>query len=302
MFLVTLVWSAMFSADPLGPGSRMGTLEVGGLTRSYVLHIPPKYDPKRPTPLVLAFHGAAASAPIMELASGLSAKSDEAGFVVVYPNSTSQMGLVSAWNSGGFRGPNHDQWPDDVAFVKALLDHLATVVNVDSRRVYATGISNGGMMCYRLAAELSERIAAIAPVSGTMAIAEARPRRPVPVIHFHGTVDRLVPHDGPDERIARFLTFKSVEETIHIWARLNGCPRKPKTAALPDTAKDGTTVRREVYGPGREGAEVVLYVIEGGGHTWPGRGWPVPFLGKTTLDISANDLIWEFFQRHPMRP
>jgi polyhydroxybutyrate depolymerase len=123
----------------------------------------------------------------------------------------------------------------------------------------------------------------------------------VPVIHFHGTADRLVPFKGPDERTAKYLSFKPVEETIRIWARLDGCPRKLKIAHLPDKVDDGTTVKREVFGPGKDGAEVVLYTIESGGHTWPGRRWSVPWLGKTTWDISANDLIWEFFQKHPMK-
>ncbi len=97
------------------------------------------------------------------------------------------------------------------------------------------------------------------------------------------------------------MTFKSVAETVRIWARLNDCPRDATRFELPNTADDGTTVKKEVYGPGKEGVEVILYTIDGGGHTWPGRDWPVPRLGKTTQDISANDLIWEFFQNHPMK-
>ena len=112
---------------------------------------------------------------------------------------------------------------DDVKFVGSLLDDLATVVNVDPKRVYATGMSNGGMMCYRLAAELSDRIAAIVPVAGTMAIDEAKPKRPVPVMHFHGTADRIVPFGGPRNGTPKFLTFKSVKETIKIWGEINGC-------------------------------------------------------------------------------
>ncbi len=124
---------------------------------------------------------------------------------------------------------------------------------------------------------------------------------PVPVMHFHGTADKLVPFNGPDERMAKVVAFKSVEETIRIWAKVNGCPSKPKTTDLPDTAHDGTTVTQRVYGPGKDGAEVILFTIQDGGHTWPGRTWPVPWLGKTTENISANDLMWDFFKRHPMK-
>jgi len=235
----------------------------------------------------LAFHGAATNAAIMALSCGLSAKADEAGFIVVYPNGSGKGDILLVWNAGGWHGPNADKLPDDVKFVKELLNDLPKVVNVDTKRIYATGMSNGGMMCYRLAAELSDRIAAIASVSGTMAIERCKPLRPVPVMHFHGTNDKIVPFDGPAQRTAKVLAFKSVEETIRIWAIIDGCPTKPKTTKLPHKEDDGTTVERKAYGPGKGGAEVVLFVINGGGHTWPGRQWPVPWLGKTTKDISA---------------
>ena len=301
MNTVLLILSMLAGADSLGPGEHFRSLEVDGRTRSYFIHIPSKYDPKQPTPVVLAFHGAMTNAPIMAVSSGLSAKADETGFIAVYPNGTGKGELFLVWNSGGFHGPGTEKLPDDVKFVEAILEELPKLVNVDPKRVYATGMSNGGMMCYRLAAELSHRIAAIAPVSGTMTVEKCQPRRPVPVMHFHGTNDKLVPFIGPNERTAKFVAFKSVEETIRIWAKIDGCPRKPKTTDLPHKADDGTTVKREVYGPGKEGAEVVLFVIQGGGHTWPGRQWPVPWLGNTTKDISANELMWEFFQKHPMK-
>lgn len=171
---------------------------------------------------------------------------------------------------------------------------------MDGKRIYATGMSNGGMMCYRLAAELSDRIAAIAPVAGTMAIENYKPKRPVPVMHFHGAADKIVPFAGPSGRTPKFLGFKSVEETVKICAKANGCPEEPDVTKLPDTADDGTKVKRKTYRPDKEGADVILFVIEGGGHTWPGQEPPVGFIGKSTKDISANDLIWEFFQRHPM--
>jgi len=297
-----LLLPILLAAEPLGPGDHLRTLEVDGRSRSYYVHVPPKYDPRQPTPVVLAFHGAGTNAPIMALSSGLSIKANEAGFIAVYPNGTGKGNVMLIWNSGGYRGPNHDKLPDDVAFVARLLDDLVGVVNVDRRRVFATGMSNGGMMCYRLACDLSERIAAIAPVAGTMAAMECRPRRPVPVLHFHGTADTIVPYNGPDGRLDKLVAFTSVDETIRTWVRLDGCPVKPKTTTFPDTEHDGTTVKRKLYGPGKRGAEVVLIAIEGGGHTWPGRAWPVPLLGNTTRDISACDLIWEFFEKHPMQP
>ena len=161
-------------------------------------------------------------------------------------------------------------------------------------------MSNGGMMCYRLAAEMSDRIAAIAPVAGTVAVDESKPMRPVPVMHFHGKADNIVPFDGLGTNAPKFLPFKSVEESISIWCEIDGCPDAPTITEFPDTEDDGTTVQQKVW-PGKDGAEVVLIVIEGGGHTWPGQKPPVEFLGESTLDISANDLMWEFFQKHPMK-
>jgi len=157
----------VLAATPLAPGDHARTLQVDGRERSYLVHTPPKYDPKQPTPVVLILHGAGTNAQIM------------------------------------------------------VRDDLATVVNVDPKRVFATGMSNGGMMCYRLASELSDRIAAIAPVSGTMAIPDYKPKRPVPVIHFHGTADNIVPFNGP-KGTPKFLTFKSVEETIRLCAKTIG--------------------------------------------------------------------------------
>ena len=188
---------------------------------------------------------------------------------------------------------------DDVAFIGKLLDDLGTVVKVDEKRVYACGMSNGAMMCYRLAAELSDRIAAIAPVAGTIAIEESKPKRPVPVIHFHGTKDTFVPFEmAKGKRLVH--EAQGVEDSIQTWVKLNGCDEKPKTDVL---SKDGDEMKvtRKTYGGGKDGAEVVLIVIEDGGHTWPGQKPPVSFMGKSAMNISANDLMWEFFQKHPMK-
>jgi polyhydroxybutyrate depolymerase len=132
-----------------------------------------------------------------------------------------------------------------------------------------------------------------------MTFTQCKPKRPVSIIHFHGTDDELVPYKGKDKLL--LLTLRPVEDGVRAWAKLDGCPASPKVELLPDNADDGTRVTRTAYGPGKEGSEVILYTIEHGGHTWPGRNPGVRFLGKSTRDISANDLIWEFFQRHPMQ-
>jgi polyhydroxybutyrate depolymerase len=286
---------------PLAPGDHTRSLEVDGGTRSYLVHVPPKYDPKHPTSVIMAFHGGGSNAEQMVRFCALNKQADKEGFIVVYPSGTGRFEKMLTWNGGNCCG--YAQWNnvDDVTFTRALLDDLAKVANVDSKRVYATGMSNGAIMCYRLASELSDRIAAIAPVSGPMGTEKCNPKRPVSVIHFHGTDDQFAPFKGGKGKGVSQTAFYSVEHSIRAWVKANGCPEKPVVTDLPNKADDGMTVQRKTYGPGKDGAEVVLVEINGGGHTWPGRDPVVRFLGKSTRDISANDLMWEFFKRHPMK-
>jgi len=294
--LVLLSLSTL-TAQMLPAGDHVRELRIGDEIRSYSVHIPPSYNSRRPASVVLVFHSAMMNGAMMAQFCGLSEKADRSGFVVVYANGTGSTPIFLYWDAGGVRG----RVSDDVGYTAKLLDDLATVVNVDPKRVFATGMSNGAMMCYRLAAELSDRIASIAPIAGTMAIENCQPRRAVSVLHFHGTKDGLVLFGGPDERIPKNLKFLSVAETVRVWVKANGCPDTPAVADLQNLADDGTTVRRKWYGSGKDGSEVILYVIEGGGHTWPGRDPHLRLLGKSTREISANDLMWEFFQKHPMK-
>jgi polyhydroxybutyrate depolymerase len=286
LFLVT-------GKEALGPGDHTRKVQVGEVTRSYLMHIPPSYDPKKKTPVVVAFHGAIMTPEMMTQFSGLNKKADEAGFIVVYPTGTGS-GLFLTWNAGGFWKIANNS--DDVGFVNKLLDDLPRVANIDPKRIFATGVSNGAMMCYRVAAELSERIAAIAPVSGTMVSDDFKPKRPVPVMHFHGTADMLVPFGEAGKKTA----IRGVDDCLQMWIKVDGCPKEPTVKELPNRA-DKLHVTRKTYGPGKEGSEVILYTIEGGGHTWPGMPPPVEWIGRSTMNISANDLMWDFFKRHPLK-
>ena len=216
----------------------------------------------------------------------------------MYPNGTGSHSQFY-WNGGS--GPAAQAGVDDVAFIAALLDDLGRAYPVDARRVYATGMSNGAMMAYRLAAELSGRIAAVAPVSGTVTTEIGQPHRPVSVLHFHGTRDEYIPFEGGKGAKSIFGTdYRSVEDSIRAWVRANGCDETPTTDVLAGGG-DGLRVTRRTYGPGRDGSEVVLVVIDGGGHTWPGMKSTAAVLGRSTRNVSANDLMWEFFQKHPMQ-
>ncbi|MFM7056376.1 MAG: alpha/beta hydrolase family esterase [Planctomycetota bacterium] len=292
------------AAAQLGPGDHTRRLRVGSMDRRYLVHIPQSCDGKQPSPVVLVFHGGGGNPSGMVQLCGMNAKADQAGFIVVYPYGTGRLdNSLLTFNGGECCGYAKDNGIDDVGFTKALLDDLAKVVNVDADRVYATGLSNGGIMSHRLASELSDRIAAIAPVGGPLMLETLHNDRAVSVMQFHGTKDEHAPYAGGFGKgfLGRngITKFRSVESTMESWVRANGCNVKPAVTMLPDQADDGMRVTRKTWSGGRSGSEVVLIEIEGGGHTWPGRHPVASQLGESTMDISANDLMWEFFQRHP---
>jgi len=287
------------AGQTLGPGDHFRSLDVDSVQRTYWVHVPPAYDAKKPTPVVFFLHGLGMNGKMMR-SFGVAQKADQAGFIAVCPDGINFAGVVTVWNCGGMKIDDAVK-PDDIGFFTGLLDELEATFNVDGKRVYVAGLSNGGMMAHRLGMELSDRIAAIATVAGTLAIESCEPKRPVPILLFHGTADPLVPFFGPPrDQLVEVLVFKSVGDTLDAWQRADGCPPEPKVEPLPDKAQEGIKVVKKSFGPGRNGSEVVFYEIEGGGHTWPGVDVKLPFLGKTCMSISATDLIWEFFERHPM--
>ncbi|MEO5336001.1 MAG: prolyl oligopeptidase family serine peptidase [Magnetospirillum sp. WYHS-4] len=275
------------------------TIKVGEETRAYLLHVPAS-APKENRPLVVAFHGGGTSAAVMEHFSGLSEKADAAGFVVAYPEGSGRVNRVLTWNAGACCGHAAERKADDVAFAAALIDELIAKVRVDPRRVYVTGMSNGAMMAYRVAAELPERVAAVAAVAGGLEIDPAAVRVPMPVLHFHGTADEYAPYKGgKGGRSGLGHAHRPVAETVATWVKVNGAEPFVVSVALADHDRnDGTRVVRHEHAAGKAGVEVVLYEIQGGGHTWPGRARREALLGATSMDVSANDAIWEFFSRH----
>jgi polyhydroxybutyrate depolymerase len=281
---------------PLGAGEHLRHLTQGELKRSYLVHIPPSYDGKKPMPVVVVLHGAAMNGPIMEWFCGLSKKADEAGFIAVYPDGTGPGGTFLTWNAGVFPGKLNPNRPDDVAFIGQVLDSLAAVVRMDRKRVYAAGISNGAMMAYRLAAEMPERFAAIAAIAGVLCVENPDLKQPMPILHFHGTKDGLVPFEGTKGP----FRFPSVMENLAKWLKVNGCSETPKVTELPAKDEKLRVIRKD-YNGGDEKAPVVLYMIEGGGHTWPGMQRHALFLGATAMSISANDLMWEFFRQFALK-
>lgn len=278
----------------------LNTLEVGGLTRTYLLHVPPT-RPAGPAPLVLVFHGGGGTGPATERLTRFSELADREGVLVAYPEGVGRNWYDGREFTGGSRA--HRERIDDVGFVAAMLDAIARAHPVDPRRIYATGISNGAVFSHYLAAHLSARIAAIAPVVGGIADppdAWLRPSAPVSVLILQGTTDPLVPYRGGAVAFGRGRIIDT-EDAARRWARLNGTAPEPRSTALPAPGKDHCGGLRLTYSGGRDGSEVVLIRLDGGGHTWPGGGQYLPegLVGRVCRDFSATAVIWEFFRAHP---
>ncbi|NJN92924.1 MAG: hypothetical protein HC875_01950 [Anaerolineales bacterium] len=258
-------------------GSSVGEIEVGGQTRRYRLHVPPDTQSGQAVPLVINLHGLNSNAEQQETVSRMSNLADRAGFIVVYPEG---LGSSQNWKFGD--GPEGQA---DVNFIRELIRRLQSQFNLDSRRIYATGISNGAEMSYRLACDLSDTIAAVGLVSGGYPRFACEPVRPVPVVVFHGTADNVLAYEGHPPLML------PVREWAIGWAARNGC------AATPQITFQQGEVNGETWGTCREGATVTLYTITGKGHSWPGSQMPARI---TTQDINATQVIWEFFAAHPL--
>ncbi len=289
------------SAESFGrPGYHNGSLTHADRTRTYRIYIPTMLVAQKPqsVPLVIVLHGGGGNAKNAAHVTGFSQKANTEGFIVVYPNGTSLIGksIFLTWNSGNCCGYAFENNVDDVGFIKTLIEKLEKQFPIDPKRIYVTGISNGAMMSYRIACELSDRIAAIAPVAGALNVQDCKPTHPVSVVIFHGMHDNhVLYHGGKSLKMAdgRERVDKPVSYAVSFWTKNNQC------TAIPQTEEKGRTIR-ELYAGGSSGTEVLLYGIKGGGHSWPG-GKKTGYIGadEPVYEISATDLIWEFFKNHP---
>ena len=278
---------------------RRGRLEVDGRERSYELHVPKNYDGNQPIPLVLALHGRFGTGAGEEKLAHLDKLSDKHAFWVVYPN-----GLGRSWADGRAATPSDKSGTDDVKFISALIDNMEQEYKVDTKRIYATGMSNGGFMSGRLACDLSNRIAAVAIVAASLSentAATCNPVQPVSVMIIQGSDDPLVPLEGGTlRRGGSGGSVLSHQAAVQKFVELNRCNSQPKKEHLADRANDGTTVDAEWYASCADGTQVHGYVVNGGGHTWPsGMPYlPAAMIGKTTHNLDASELIWHFFSGH----
>jgi polyhydroxybutyrate depolymerase len=281
------------------------TVRSSGADRSYKQYVPvAAVDAGRPTPLVIDLHGYSEGNAVHTAMSNLAALAETKGFVLATPLGT---GAIPYWNAV----PN-PELPNDVQLVSDVIDDMARRLCVDLNRVFVTGLSNGAFMTSLVACRLADKVAAVAPVAGLRHPNDCKPSRPVPIAAFHGTADQFVTFDGTtgaavatlplnDETRKAFegLTFAPIPETLAKWAADEGCG----STAAEDTVS--AHVKLVHHDGCRDGSIVELYVVDGGGHAWPGSTFSQSIervVGPTTFEIDANQLMWSFFEAHPLAP
>ncbi len=282
-----------------------GTLHHEGVKRTYHIHLPPGFGRKNPAPLVLVLHGGGGEGRRFDQSTTqgtLTAAADRHGVVLVFPE-----GIRKQWNDGRTEIFKTRKAHDDVGFISKVIDTMVKNYGIDPTRVYATGISNGGFMSVRLSMDLTEKIAAVAPVTAQMtkALKDKTPKLPISIMIVNGTKDPLVPFGGGHIRLFRFGRSRgkilSTAATIERFRRHNGCGKTPEKHMLPDRdPDDGTTVAIDRYAGGKDGTEVILVKVIGGGHTWPGgKQYLKPrIIGAVSRDIDASEMILQFFLGH----
>jgi polyhydroxybutyrate depolymerase len=288
----------------LATGESRVTLTSHAVERWYLRHVPSGYDGRKPTPVVIDLHGYTEGATVHATHSALGAFGDTHGFITITPQG---LGTVPRWDA--------EVGSDDVAFVGELLDDVERTACVDEARVFVTGLSNGAMMTSAVACALAHRVAAVAPVAGVADVEGCRPARAVPVVAFHGTADPFLAYDGgvgpaaarlpaPDGSgrtlgdlgVLERTRGPSVPEVVQAWARRNRCTGR---ATETHVAADVAVLRYACPA----GADVELYRVQGGGHSWPGSAFSkqiAAVVGPTTDSISADEVMWDFFRAHPL--
>ncbi|TGK87714.1 poly(3-hydroxybutyrate) depolymerase [Leptospira noumeaensis] len=282
------------------PGDYTFTFSHGGFPRYYKVHVPKSYVTNKQAPLLFVLHGGGGD---MEIQANEDyyhqiSKSEENGYIVLFPNGYSKFksGKIATWNAGNCCADARDQKIDDVGFIKEILEHATKQLYIDKTKVYVTGMSNGAMMSYRLACEMTDKFAAITTVAGTDNTITCNPTKPISILHIHAKDDDKVLFYGgagnsfKDRNLV--TDFVSVPNTISKWVKFNQCNTTPKRVL----EEPGVTC--DEYGECKDGVKVKLCVTESGGHSWPGGKKPSLFFGSATPStaIKANDAMWEFFK------
>lgn len=296
LLFIVLLSSFGLQAEPK-EGFQKGSITLQGHERTFKYYIPNSYSSGKPVPLLFSFHGRGSHAEKQIQLTNFDQLAEKEGFIAVFPNSAEinepnlKSGHERQWNDGRFDTPVNRAGIDDVKFTSEMIDYFARHYNVDLDRVYATGMSNGAYFVNRLAIELSDRLAGIGAVAGTIAtpIATQKPRSPVPVVLMMGTDDPIVPYEG----VSGYSL--SAEETVDYWKNANALDAKPSTKTLGQLDKtDKTKVIRKKYKQAGQQAEVTFYKVIDGGHTWPGGPqYAKPSkVGLTSKQLEASKVIW----------
>ena len=297
LFVVMLAWLAPLTAQNI-----YDSVLVGSTQRTYMTHLPSGYEQSRRYAVLLAFHGGQQAGrtdvgwQALAIQGRLSDKADKEGFIVVYPEGQ-EFATGRSWNAGDCCPPSASKDVDDVAFVDAMLDKLFRDHRIDTTRVYATGSSNGGMLCYRLACELSHRIAAIAPNACSHMIQPCTPVNKVPIISFHSRIDPIVRYkggNGPDDvPFLKDVFFPSQDSNLVVWQQRNGCTKR-------DTIVNGGTLGYSFIRLSNCDCDVEVhhYATADGGHSWPG-GAPNNVSPPST-QLNATDMLWDFLRRYTL--
>jgi len=273
-----------------------GTLTVDGRERFYLLNLPPGYYESDTTlPLVIGLHGTGGSATQFERDYGFTDKAKQAGFIIVYPEGVRSAGILKlrTWNAGTCCDFAMEQGIDDVKYIRTLLDKLVTSYKINPKRVYVTGMSNGGMLTYRLAHEMADKIAAVAAVSCSMVLpAPLTPSRPMPILHIHSALDTKIPYAG-GVGIGGYY-FPPVDSVHRVWAQNNGC------ASAPNILTDDSKYQLTEWPGCTSGAVIRRYLTRDGGHAWPGGHKSNQRGDEPSTVFNATDLIWDFFKGYSL--
>jgi polyhydroxybutyrate depolymerase len=280
------------------PGTYTFQLPVGPATRYYTIHVPTRYQPAVAAPLLFVLHGGGGDMKIQATDAYYKqiTKAEAEGFIAVFPNGSSsfQSGKLATWNAGRCCGWARDKNVDDVGFIREIIKTISQQLTIDKSRIFATGMSNGGMMAYRLACEMPETFRAVAAVAGTDNTTKCQPSVPISILHIHAKDDdHVLFHGGSGKTFwdkSTITEFTSVPETRDKWVKLNGCLSTPKRVL----ETKGASCER--YTGCRNDVAVQLCVTDSGGHSWPGGKKPRRFIGgQPSNALSANDVMWEFF-------
>lgn len=278
-----------------GSQEEIKQITVQGQVRRYILHVPASYDAQKKTALVVVLHGGGGNGRNAEKMSGFSAKADKEGFIVVYPYGSGRLDeRLLTWNAGNCCGYALDKNVDDVAFIRELVVLLKRQYSIDDKQIFATGMSNGGMMTHRLACELSDVFSGVAPVSGAMNVPVCNPARAVSMVIFHGKKDEHVLFEGgvPKKSVdSHPRVDKSVAAAVEFWKNRNVCTQSPTESHGKIQIEDFSCAQ----------AGLAVYAIEDEGHTWPGGEKGYFAADEPTREISATDVMWDFWQKN-LRP